>query len=97
MTDAPGPGCPLRLLDAPAGFWATVADFAGRPACARFGDVRRGPPPGLSVRVRVSVLAAAQGDRCVRVHDVASTSDAVRLTARRGREVVAPAPRTSLL
>ncbi|WP_412775226.1 dihydropteroate synthase [Streptomyces violaceus] len=37
----------------------------------------------------VSVLAAAQGTWCVRVHDVASTADAVRVTARWGLESVA--------
>ncbi|MGI5467053.1 dihydropteroate synthase [Streptomyces sp. CA-132043] len=34
----------------------------------------------------VTVLAATQGAWCVRVHDVASTADAVRVTARWGRE-----------
>jgi para-aminobenzoate synthetase component I len=28
-----------------AGWWAVVADFEGRPVCARFGDVRETPPP----------------------------------------------------
>ncbi|WP_308311427.1 dihydropteroate synthase [Streptomyces sp. D2-8] len=37
----------------------------------------------------VSVLAAAQGAWCVRVHDVASTADAVRVTARWGLESTA--------
>ncbi|MFC9679205.1 dihydropteroate synthase [Streptomyces sp. NPDC056948] len=37
----------------------------------------------------VSVLAAAQGVWCVRVHDVASTADAVRVTARWGLEPAA--------
>jgi dihydropteroate synthase len=42
----------------------------------------------------VSVLAAAQGAWCVRVHDVASTADAVRVTARWGLEsAVSPPPR----
>ncbi|GAA2568462.1 dihydropteroate synthase [Streptomyces roseoviolaceus] len=44
----------------------------------------------------VSVLAAAQGAWCVRVHDVASTADAVRVTARWGLESAAtplPVPR----
>ncbi|MFI6810734.1 dihydropteroate synthase [Streptomyces luteogriseus] len=41
----------------------------------------------------VSVLAAAQGAWCVRVHDVASTADAVRVTARWGLEsAVSPPP-----
>ncbi|MFI7020255.1 dihydropteroate synthase [Streptomyces sp. NPDC050164] len=37
----------------------------------------------------VSVLAAAQGAWCVRVHDVASTADAVRVAARWGLESAA--------
>ncbi|MGR4849351.1 dihydropteroate synthase [Streptomyces sp. LARHCF252] len=44
----------------------------------------------------VSVLAAAQGAWCVRVHDVAATADAVRVTARWGLESAAtplPVPR----
>ncbi|WP_328417083.1 dihydropteroate synthase [Streptomyces violaceus] len=44
----------------------------------------------------VSVLAAAQGAWCVRVHDVASTADVVRVTARWGLESAAtplPVPR----
>ncbi|WMD05519.1 dihydropteroate synthase [Streptomyces sp. FXY-T5] len=41
----------------------------------------------------VSVLAAAQGAWCVRVHDVASTADAVRVAARWGLEsAVSPLP-----
>ncbi|MGW7056105.1 dihydropteroate synthase [Streptomyces sp. NPDC054887] len=36
----------------------------------------------------VTVLAAAQGTWCVRVHDVASTADALRVTARWGREAL---------
>ncbi|WP_326595418.1 dihydropteroate synthase [Streptomyces sp. NBC_01803] len=39
----------------------------------------------------VSVLAAAQGAWCLRVHDVASTLDAVRVTARWGVEAAASA------
>ncbi|WP_052032618.1 dihydropteroate synthase [Streptomyces viridochromogenes] len=37
----------------------------------------------------VSVLAAAQGAWCLRVHDVAATADAVRVAARWGSEAVA--------
>ncbi|MEE1929100.1 chorismate-binding protein [Streptomyces sp. TRM 70351] len=32
-----------RALDS-SGWWAVVADFEGRPLCARFGDVRPAPP-----------------------------------------------------
>ncbi|POX42777.1 dihydropteroate synthase [Streptomyces sp. Ru73] len=42
----------------------------------------------------VSVLAAAQDAWCVRVHDVASTVDAVRVTARWGLETPAGTPQT---
>ncbi|MEV8309541.1 dihydropteroate synthase [Streptomyces flavidovirens] len=45
----------------------------------------------------VSVLASAQGAWCVRVHDVASTLDAVRVTARWGTESAVPAQQTVLL
>jgi dihydropteroate synthase len=37
----------------------------------------------------VSVLAASQGAWCLRVHDVAATLDAVRVTARWGAETAA--------
>ncbi|MER5834228.1 dihydropteroate synthase [Streptomyces sp. NPDC002130] len=40
----------------------------------------------------VSVLAAAQGAWCVRVHDVASTADAVRVAARWGLENASTPP-----
>jgi dihydropteroate synthase len=46
-----------------------------RPACRRD-----------AATAAVSVLAAAQGAWCLRVHDVASTLDAVRVTARWGAE-----------
>ncbi len=39
----------------------------------------------------VSVLAAAQGVWCLRVHDVASTADAIRVTARWGVDAAASA------
>ncbi|MDC0770518.1 hypothetical protein [Streptomyces sp. HD] len=41
----------------------------------------------------VSVLAAAHGAWCLRVHDVASTADAVRVTARWGVEAAGSPPR----
>ena len=53
-----------------------LADPAtGHPRPARLRD---------AATTAVSVLAAAQGAWCVRVHDVASTLDAVRVTARWG-------------
>jgi para-aminobenzoate synthetase component 1 len=36
----------LSALDS-SGFWAVAADFEGRTVCARFGDVRPDPGPGL--------------------------------------------------
>lgn len=54
-----------------------LADPAGRPRPAPLRD---------AATSAVSVLAAAQGAWCVRVHDVASTADAVRVAARWGRD-----------
>ncbi|MFF8970262.1 dihydropteroate synthase [Streptomyces sp. NPDC014995] len=51
----------------------------GQPRPARLRD---------AATTAVSVLAAAQGVWCLRVHDVASTADAVRVTARWGSEMV---------
>ncbi|CAL9616725.1 Dihydropteroate synthase [Streptomyces sp. enrichment culture] len=60
-----------------------LADPAtGEPRPARLRD---------AATTAVSVLAAAQGVWCLRVHDVASTADAVRVTARWGAEAAAPA------
>ncbi|MFD7246179.1 hypothetical protein [Streptomyces massasporeus] len=61
----------------------------GRPRPAHLRDA-------AAATSAVSVLAAAQGAWCVRVHDVASTADAVRVTARWGVEnapTSSPAPR----
>lgn len=54
----------------------------GQPRPARLRD---------AATTAVSVLAAAQGVWCLRVHDVASTADAVRVTARWGVETAASA------
>ncbi|GKQ40816.1 dihydropteroate synthase [Streptomyces sp. A012304] len=54
----------------------------GQPRPARLRD---------AATTAVSVLAAAQGVWCLRVHDVASTADAVRVTARWGVEAAASA------
>ncbi len=60
-----------------------LADPAtGRPRPARLRD---------AATTAVSVLAAAQGVWCLRVHDVAATLDAVRVTARWGAETAAAA------
>ncbi|MES5820584.1 dihydropteroate synthase [Streptomyces sp. RG80] len=57
---------------------ALLADrTTGRPRPARLRD---------AATTAVSALAAAQGVWCLRVHDVASTADAVRVTARLGLE-----------
>lgn len=54
----------------------------GEPRPARLRD---------AATAAVSALAAAQGVWCLRVHDVASTLDVVRVAARWGREVPASA------
>ncbi|MFF8844356.1 dihydropteroate synthase [Streptomyces sp. NPDC015127] len=54
----------------------------GQPRPARMRD---------AATAAVSVLAAVQGVWCVRVHDVVSALDAVRVTARWGAETAAPA------
>lgn len=54
----------------------------GEPCPARLRD---------AATTAVSVLAAAQSVWCLRVHDVASTADAVRVTARWGVEATASA------
>ncbi|NUP23920.1 MAG: dihydropteroate synthase [Streptomyces sp.] len=60
-----------------------LADPAtGQPRPARQRD---------TATTAVSVLAAAYGAWCLRVHDVASTADAVRVTARWGVETAASA------
>ncbi|MGI5430359.1 dihydropteroate synthase [Streptomyces sp. CA-179760] len=62
-------------------------------------ETGRPRPPHLrdAATSAVSVLAAAQGAWCVRVHDVASTADAVRVAARWGVEADAPAPPAPLI
>ncbi|MGW0209954.1 hypothetical protein ACWDZ8_30625 [Streptomyces sp. NPDC003233] len=61
-----------------------LADPAtGRPRPAPLRD---------AATTAVSVLAAAQGVWCLRVHDVGATLDAVRVTARWGAEAPATAP-----
>lgn len=68
------------------------------------GQVLADPVTGLPRPARsrdaataaVSVLAAAQGAWCLRVHDVASTLDAVRVTARWGAEAQLPRQRVGV-
>ncbi|UYQ66793.1 dihydropteroate synthase [Streptomyces peucetius] len=81
-------GCPLLVGASRKSFLGRLlADPAtGRVRPARLRD---------AATTAVSVLAAAQGVWCLRVHDVASTLDAVRVTARWGAEAAAPA-QTSL-
>ncbi|PTM96894.1 dihydropteroate synthase [Streptomyces sp. VMFN-G11Ma] len=57
--------------------------MTGEPRPARLRD---------AATTAVSALAAAHGAWCLRVHDVASTLDAVRVTARWGAEAAARAP-----
>ncbi|MFF0791330.1 dihydropteroate synthase [Streptomyces spiralis] len=51
----------------------------------------RPAPQRDAATTAVSVLAAAQGVWCLRVHDVAATLEAVQVTARWGAEAAAAA------
>lgn len=79
----------IVALGRPVLVGASRTSFLGRlPA-----DPVTGQPRPVRLRdaatTAVSVLAAAQGAWCLRVHDVASTLDAVRVTARWGAEATA--------
>lgn len=80
----------VRALGRPVLLGASRKSFLGQV----LADPTPGQPRPASLRdaatTAVSVLAAAQGAWCLRVHDVASTLDAVRVTARWGAEA-APA------
>ena len=79
----------VRALGHPVLVGASRKSFLGRlladPATGR----PRPAPLRDAATTAVSVLAAAQGAWCLRVHDVASTLDAVRVTARWGAEAPA--------
>ncbi|OAH13975.1 dihydropteroate synthase 1 [Streptomyces jeddahensis] len=79
----------VRALGHPVLVGASRKSFLGR----LLADEATGQPRPARQRdaatTAVSVLAAAQGVWCLRVHDVASTLDAVRVTARWGVETAA--------
>ena len=79
----------VHALGHPVLVGASRKSFLGRlladPATGR----PRPAPLRDAATTAVSVLAAAQGAWCLRVHDVASTLDAVRVTARWGAETPA--------
>jgi dihydropteroate synthase len=81
----------VRALGHPVLVGASRKSFLGR----LLADAATGQPRPARQRdaatTAVSVLAAAQGVWCLRVHDVASTADAVRVTARWGVEAAASA------
>jgi len=81
----------VRALGHPVLVGASRKSFLGR----LLADPTTGQPRPARLRdaatTAVSVLAAAQGAWCLRVHDVASTLDAVRVTARWGVEAAASA------
>ncbi|MGW5434553.1 dihydropteroate synthase [Streptomyces sp. NPDC004059] len=86
----------VRALGRPVLVGASRKSFLGQV----LADPTTGRPRPATSRdaatTAVSVLAAAQGVWCLRVHDVGSTLDAVRVTARWGAEVVATAPLSPL-
>ncbi|GAA3837840.1 dihydropteroate synthase [Streptomyces coacervatus] len=79
----------VRALGHPVLVGASRKSFLGR----LLADPATGQPRPARLRdaatTAVSVLAATQGVWCLRVHDVASTLDAVRVTARWGAEAPA--------
>jgi dihydropteroate synthase len=81
----------VRALGHPVLVGASRKSFLGQV----LADPATGQPRPARLRdagtTAVSVLAAAQGVWCLRVHDVASTLDAVRVTARWGAEAAAMA------
>lgn len=81
----------VRALGRPVLVGASRKAFLGR----LLADPTTGQPRPARERdaatAAVSVLAAAQGAWCLRVHDVASTLDAVRVTARWGAETAVAA------
>ncbi|AOR36538.1 dihydropteroate synthase [Streptomyces fodineus] len=83
----------VRALGRPVLVGASRKSFLGRLLADPTTGQPRPAPLRDAATTAVSVLAAAQGVWCLRVHDVASTRDAVRVTARWGAEAAAPAPR----
>jgi dihydropteroate synthase len=84
----------VRALGRPVLLGASRKAFLGRLLADRTTGEPRPARKRDAATAAVSVLAAAQGVWCLRVHDVVSTLDAVRVTARWGAEtaVAARAP-----
>lgn len=82
----------IRALGLPVLVGASRKSFLGQVLADPVTGRPRPAPLRDTATAAVSVLAAAQGVWCLRVHDVASTLDAVRVTARWGAEA-RPAPR----
>jgi dihydropteroate synthase len=84
----------VRALGRPVLLGASRKAFLGRLLADRTTGEPRPARERDAATAAVSVLAAAQGVWCLRVHDVVSTLDAVRVTARWGAEtaVAARAP-----
>ncbi|MFF7389274.1 dihydropteroate synthase [Streptomyces scabiei] len=76
----------VRALGRPVLVGASRKAFLGRLLADRATGEPRPARGRDAATTAVSVLAAAQGAWCLRVHDVASTLDAVRVTARWGAE-----------
>jgi dihydropteroate synthase len=76
----------VRGLGHPVLVGASRKSFLGRLLTDPATGQPRPAPLRDAATAAVSVLAAAQGAWCVRVHDVPSTLDAVRVTARWGAE-----------
>ncbi len=81
----------VRALGLPVLVGASRKSFLGRLLADPATGQPRPAPLRDAATTAVSALAAAQGVWCLRVHDVASTADAVRVTARWGAEVEASA------
>ncbi|WP_060881041.1 dihydropteroate synthase, partial [Streptomyces scabiei] len=76
----------VRALGRPVLLGASRKAFLGRLLADRTTGEPRPARERDAATAAVSVLAAAQGVWCLRVHDVVSTLDAVRVTARWGAE-----------
>ncbi|MFM9588301.1 dihydropteroate synthase [Streptomyces scabiei] len=79
----------VRALGRPVLLGASRKAFLGRLLADRTTGEPRPARERDAATAAVSVLAAAQGVWCLRVHDVVSTLDAVRVTARWGAEASA--------
>ncbi|MFI9027758.1 dihydropteroate synthase [Streptomyces sp. NPDC053560] len=79
LREVTAPGYPVLVGAARKSF---LGELPADPATG----LARPPQQRDAATSAVTVLAATQGAWCVRVHDVASTADAVRVTARRGLE-----------